>query len=212
MDIGKISSVIRSDIEATNTLLETKDSIREEVYRLVRELIRASGDVVTLVHRGLYNDAKDKLDLARSLLVKINDLLNDHPDLYYSGMVYNGLSEFVEASLFYGIIVENKAYSVKELGVPYVPYLQGLGDLVGEIRRYVIKLLDKGMIEEAEEYLNIMEEIYVNLRRLDYPDALTPGLRHKVDVAARLIEDTRVLVLSTRNAYLCIKNSSRNKQ
>ncbi|MEM4888550.1 MAG: haloacid dehalogenase, partial [Thermosphaera sp.] len=85
-------------------------------------------------------------------------------------------------------------------------YLQGLGDVVGELRRHVVDLLDEAKVEEASNFLKVMELIYENLKRLDYPDAITPGLRHKVDVAARLIEDTRVLILSTKNSLRCQKD------
>ncbi|MEL9909166.1 MAG: haloacid dehalogenase [Desulfurococcus sp.] len=202
-DIEKILNVIRDSINEIDGILGRKDSIREEVYRLIRELTRNSSDVVTLVHRGLIGDAEKRLSIAEDIVKKINGLLKEHPDIYYSGMVYNGLSEYVEAVLFYEVIVKNNASSWRRLDVPYVPYLQGLGDLIGELRRYIIKLLDKGLIEEAVKYFNLMEEIYISLRKLDYPDALTPGLRHKVDVASRLVEDTRMLILNTKNAYIC---------
>jgi translin len=130
----------------------------------------------------------------------LKDVLADHPDLYYSGMVYNSVSEYVEAYVTYKLIVEKKMPSMGELGVHYVPYLQGLGDVVGELRRHVLALLDRSLLDEAEYYLDIMERIYLWLRKLNYPDALVPGLRHKVDVARRLIDDTRVLIINTRNA------------
>jgi len=50
-------------------------------------------------------------------------------------------------------------------------------------------------------YLDVMEAIYQWLKKLNYPDALMPGVRHKVDVARRLIEDTKVLYLNTINSY-----------
>lgn len=196
-----IVGVIKGDLEAIDSILSRKDAVREEAYRLVRELTRSSGDIIVLVHRGMGREAGSRLEAARSLVRRLNELLREHPDIYYTGMVYNGLSEYAEAELFYGITVEGKAPSWRELEIPYVPYLQGLGDLVGELRRYVVELLDKGLIDEARKYFNVMEEVYINLRRLDYPDALTPGLRHKVDVASRLVEDTRILILATRNAY-----------
>ena len=89
--------------------------------------------------------------------------------------------------------------SYKELSVPIVPYIQGLGDVIGELRRHIIDLLRREEYGEAEIYLDIMETIYQELRRLNYPDALVPGLRHKVDVARRLIEDTKILYLNTIN-------------
>lgn len=198
-----IVEVIKKDIEAVDRVLSIKDAIREEAYRLVRELVRESGSIITLVHRGMVEDAKTRLEAARIIARRLKEITSSHPDLYYSGMIYNGLSEYVEAVLFYSIIVEGRALPLSELDIPYAPYLQGLGDLIGELRRYIIKLLDEGLVKRAEEYLEVAEEIYSSLKTLEYPDALTPGLRHKVDVASRLIEETRVLILNTKNAYLC---------
>jgi translin len=138
------------------------------------------------------------------LVEKLDAILEKHPDLKYSGLVYNSLAEYVEAFFFFKLIVERKAPSLSELKVPITPYLQGLGDLIGEIRRHVVKLLDDLKIEEAERELELMEFIYRSLKTLEYPDALIPGVRHKVDVAARLIEDTRVLILSTKNSLRCL--------
>jgi len=190
--------VLQKDLEFIEMLLNEKDAVREEVIKLSREITRLAGSIVHLVHRGEWSQAGELLVKARELVRELNKLVEKHPDLKYSGLVYNCLGEYVEAYMFYSIITQHSTPSISELEVTIVPYLQGLGDLIGEIRRYVIKLLDELKIEEAEEYLEVMEYIYSELRKLDYPDALTPGLRHKVDVASRLIEDTRVLLLNTK--------------
>jgi len=51
-----------------------------------------------------------------------------------------------------------------------------------------------------------MERIYLELRRLNYPDALTPGLRHKIDVARKLVEETRTIYIASKNAYTLSKS------
>lgn len=201
--------VLQKDLEFVERLLSEKDAVREEVIKLSREITRLAGSIVHMVHRGEWSQAGELLVKARELVRELNKLVENHPDLKYSGLVYNCLGEYVEAYMFYSIITQHSTPSISELEVTIVPYLQGLGDLIGEIRRYVIKLLDELKIEEAEEYLEVMEYIYSELRKLDYPDALTPGLRHKVDVASRLIEDTRVLILNTKNSVRCIEKSRR---
>ncbi|MEM4527708.1 MAG: haloacid dehalogenase [Desulfurococcaceae archaeon] len=198
-----IANTLRCDIEKIDRLLNMKDSIRESAYRLVREMIRSSSEVVSFIHRELYIEASKKINLLKDNVNKLKEMLKDHPDLYYSGMIYNGLSEFVEAYIFYSIVVESRIPAWEELGVPIVPYLQGLGDVIGEIRRLIIKLLNKQLIEEVEKYLRIMESIYENLRVLNYPDALIPGLRHKVDLASKLIDETKILILNTKNSLRC---------
>lgn len=200
-----IGDTISKDVKEVDSTLREKDRVREEVIKLTREITRLSSSVVSSVHREDYTLARKYVEALRDIVSKLLQLVESHPDLKYSGLVYNGLSEYVEAVLFYSIVAESRVLSLSELGVPFVPYLQGLGDLVGEFRRLVVRLLDKLDIVRAEHYFGIMEVIYENLRILvDYPDALIPGIRHKVDVAARLIEDTRILILNTKNSLRCI--------
>ena len=203
-DVAKIINVLVNDVEYVNNVLRDKDGIREEVIKLTREIVRLSGNAVNSVHRGMYKEARLALSQARELVARLLNLVENHPDLKYSGLTYNGLSEYVEAYLFYSIVVENNVPTLLELNVPLVPYLQGLGDLVGELRRLVVRLLNELEVSKAEKYLEIMEAIYNNLRLLDYPDPLIPGIKHKVDIASRLIEDTRVLILSTKNSIRCM--------
>ena len=46
-------------------------------------------------------------------------------------------------------------------------------------------------VEDLNEILESMDEIYTYLFTIDYPSALTKDLRHKVDVARNIIEKTR---------------------
>ena len=83
----------------------------------------------------------------------------------------------------------------EELGVGFIPYLQGLGDVVGELRRLALELVRVGRFSDAWMLLEAMEAIYLGLRGLDYPDALAPGIRHKADVARRLVDDTKSMLV-----------------
>jgi translin len=197
-----IGSVLESDIGFIDELLSVKDSVREEAIRITREILRYSTEATRLIHLERYSDAWNNILRARELVSRLKELLRDHPDLYYSGLTYNSLSEYVEAYISYKLIVERKMPSYQEINVPHIPYLQGLGDVVGEIRRHILSLLSKNRVEEAIEYLEAMETIYLLLRKINYPDPLTPGLRHKVDVARRLIDDTKTLIINTRNSLM----------
>jgi len=197
-----VDSVLERDIGVVDELLQVKDSIREEAIRITREILRYSTEATRLIHLEKFDDALSNIVKANELIEKLKKLMAEHPDLYYSGLVYNSLSEYVEAYITYKLIVEKKMPSYNELNVPHVPYLQGLGDVVGELRRHILSLLNRGDVSGAEEYLEVMESIYLWLRKLNYPDPLVPGLRHKVDVARRLIDDTKTLLINTKNAYL----------
>ena len=198
--LDDVREVLARDLAEVDSILSVKDSVREEAIRLSREIIRASADVTRMIHLGRFEEAGERLREAAEKAYAFMEKLRDHPDLFYSGLSYNCLSEYAEASIVYGLVVEKRMPGLGELGVPYVPYLQGLGDAVGEIRRYIIDLLRAGRYGEAGTYLDIMETIYEHLRGINYPDALTPGLRHKVDVARRLVEDTKILYINTVTA------------
>ncbi len=197
-----VESVLGRDIDFIDSLLSRKDSVREDTIRVTREILRYSTEAVRLIHLEKYGEAWNNILKASELVSILKEKLKDHPDLYYSGLVYNSLSEYVESYITYKLIVEKTMPSYAELRVPYIPFLQGLGDCVGEVRRHILSLLNKGALEEASEYLEVMETIYLLLRKLNYPDPLIPGLRHKVDVARRLIDDTKNLLINTRNAYM----------
>ncbi len=196
----KVDEVLSIEIPSIDQVLSTKDSLREEAIRITREILRYSTEATRLIHLENYEKAWQNIVQASVLVKKLKELLKEHPDLYYSGLVYNSLSEYAEAYISHKLIVEGEMPRREDLDVPIIPYLQGLGDVVGELRRHVITLLNRGDVKKAEEYLEAMEIIYLWLRKLNYPDPLVPGLRHKVDVARRLIEDTKVLLLNTRNA------------
>jgi len=198
--IDRVEEKLSRDIRIVDELLNVKDSVREEAIRILREITRLSGEAVRKLHIEDYEASYNNLVKAGELVDKIRVLMNNHPDLYYSGLVYNGLSEYVEALTTYMLLRNRDIPSYEELNVPYVPYLQGLGDTIGELRRHVLNLLDKGLVDEARNYIEVMERIYLWLRKLNYPDPLTPGLRHKIDVARRLIEDTKTLYISTKNS------------
>ncbi|MFZ8791761.1 MAG: haloacid dehalogenase [Thermosphaera aggregans] len=202
----QVLSVLRRDIETVSKILDEKDRVREEAIRLAREIVRMSGDLISSLHGKNVEDTVKMMASLRARKTEFLSLLSKHPDLLYSGLSYNALSEYAESIIVYHLVVEGRMPSLEDIDVPVPAYLQGLGDAVGELRRHIVELLDSGRVEEATYYFRIMEAIYESLRRLDYPDAIAPGLRHKVDVAARLVEDTRVLILTTKNSLRMLKN------
>jgi len=109
--------------------------------------------------------------------------------------VEHAQQEFAEASILSGLLREEEKPetlpSPEALGIGYAAYLNGLGDVVGELRRHVLDLIRTEALEKAEVFLGIMENIHAVLMDFDYPDAITRGLRRKTDVARSLIEKTR---------------------
>jgi translin len=125
------------------------------------------------------------------LVKQVNDLLSDKPDIYYSGYVGNAQTEYAEVSVLSAVLRDTTIPTPHELGIDDAAYLNGIGDVVGELRRHILDLIRKGRPSEGEKYLDVMDEFYTELMSIDYPDAITHGLRKKTDVARSLIERTR---------------------
>jgi translin len=78
-----------------------------------------------------------------------------------------------------------------DLKVDYTGYLNGLGDTVGELRRYLLDSMRRGDLSRCEELLSDMDDIYTTLVTMDFPDAITGGLRHTTDQVRGILEKTR---------------------
>ncbi len=131
-----------------------------------------------------------------------NDLVQ-YPDLFYSGYTQDALKEYVEANVTCALIRNQPLLTPEELGVTGFTYLNGLAEVVGELRRRTLDILRHGYSQEAERLLGIMDDIYSVLVTMDYPDAITNGLRRQTDLARGIIEKTRGdITFSLRGEHL----------
>nr|MDO8080804.1 hypothetical protein [Candidatus Freyarchaeota archaeon] len=199
-----------SDLESIITsivrYLDEQYDLRELTLTLSRDIIRLSGQAIKLIHRLDFDNAAKKIEEARNKLDEINGKLVKYPEFREKGFISSAFQEYTEARLLLSLLKDDKFISSEDLGVPCVPYLLGLGDLVGELRRHVLDSIRREEIEKAEKLLDIMEEVYIQLVALDYPDALISGLRHKCDIARSLVEKTRGdITLSLQNRQLMKK-------
>ncbi len=194
-----VSEEITSTLNEVKEYLDTIDGVRENVIRSTREIIRRSGWAIVEALKGDLDKAYEHLNICETHARRLLEDLRPYPELLYTGLVNNALSEYVEARLFIDLITSGKLRNHRELGVPPVPYLQGLGDLVGELKRLGLELIRNNEYDLASKLLSIMEAIYLELRTLDYPDALLPGVRHKTDVARRLVDDFKSLLVDLSN-------------
>ncbi len=176
-------------MEDIRKVLDEKDLLREEALKITREIVRLSGDSIKALHRGEIKLAQGRIEKAKEKIKGLNEKLQAHPDLYFTGYVQNAHQEFVEAVLFYSYITDSEFPSPKELGVPEANYLLGIGDFIGELRRHFLLLLIDGRIEEAQEVYETMNRIYEELMTLEYPKGLV-NIRQKQDQARYIVERT----------------------
>ncbi len=189
--------------QAALEALEAKNAAREKVLPLSRQLVRHSANTIRAVHRGELAEAKEMLVEGRRLAQELKASLAGHPDLYHSGYTQDALKEFTEANITYALIAGEELPSPKELGVEYPAYLKGLGEAVGEMRRHILDLIRQGETERGEEILGSMEDIYGVLVTIDYPKAITHGLRRITDMVRGVLERTRGdLTLAIRQTEL----------
>ena len=66
-----------------------------------------------------------------------------------------------------------------------------MGEAVGELRRYLLDSMRKGDLSRGEELLSAMDDIYNILVTVDFPDAITHGLRWTTDMVRGVLEKTR---------------------
>ncbi len=198
IDIETFASRLRGIVSSIDVVLSRRERERDAMIKKSRDVMRLSGWAINAIHRGRLEEARKYLYEMENAVQEFLRHAKSDPFLYHSGLVYNTLAEYVEAKLFYSIVVEARLLSPEELRVDEIPYLQGLGDVIGELRRLALDFLRVDKITEAERLLEIMEAIYYEIRGLEYPDALIPGVRHKVDVARRLLDDTKALLLEVK--------------
>ncbi|MCD6380985.1 MAG: hypothetical protein J7L50_01500 [Candidatus Odinarchaeota archaeon] len=161
---------------------------REKVLLMVRNGIRDCAKAINLIHLREFRDAYKMMEGIKNTYRKVRKEIERNK--LCETIAYNFYQEYVEAYTFYGVLVDGKLYDVGDLEVSPVPYVLGLCDMVGELRRYVLNLIKDGDIEGAEKLSRIMLKINDNLNLMVYPDSMIPGLKRKKDVVRGLVEKT----------------------
>jgi translin len=180
-----------------------RTSARDHALTQARTLTRYCANTIRAVHRNEFSLAKEHLDNASRLVGSLHTDLEDYPDLYYAGYTQDALKEYAEASIVYALVNDKELPSPQELGLENSTYLNGLAESVGEFRRRCLDILRQGYSKEAEQLLQHMDDIYAVLITMDYPNAITGGIRRQTDIARSITERTRGdLTLSLRQEHL----------
>jgi len=180
-NLGEIADRIESR-------LEEKDQIREVAIKSTRAINRLSGSIVHSIHKG--EDVRPMMHEAIDEAHRLRSLLEDYPEIWESGLVEGALQELAEAAILLALVHDEDIPDPDEMGLPGPAYLLGLADTIGELRRFALEHLREGRPEEANKYLDLMEELFLVIMRFDYPDAIV-AIRRKQDIARSLLEKTR---------------------
>ena len=190
-------------VENARRIFDERTRVRDETLVKARQLTRLAALTIRAIHRGEGVQAQEMLHEAHLLVLNMQRDLAAYPDLYHAGYTQDAIKEFVEANLTFALIENQRLPRPEELGVEYPTYVNGLAETIGELRRRCLDILRQGYSQEAERLLSTMDEIYNFLVTMDYPDAITNGLRRQTDLVRGIIERTRAdLTLSLREQHL----------
>ena len=189
--------------EKARQIFDERTAARDQALVQARQLTRLCAHTIRAIHRGESQPAHELLAEAHQLVQQIQKELQKYPDLYFAGYTQDAIKEFSEASLTCAFVENTSLPTPEELGIEYNTYVNGLAECIGELRRRCLDILRQGYSEDAERLLNSMDEIYNFLVTMDYPDAVTNGLRRQTDLVRGIIERTRAdLTLSLREQHL----------
>lgn len=186
-----ISKKIEAFGEKSREYFNQKDTAREKLIPICREVIRHSSQSIRCVHRGDFDDARLKLDKAKELCEAIASFEKDHGDLYNTGFCRDAQKEYAEAAITFAIITCGEIPLYTDLNITPAPYLNGMGETVGELRRYLLDNMRRGDLSRGEDILNAMDAIYGIMVTMDFPDAITLSLRRTTDSVRGILEKTR---------------------
>lgn len=182
---------LESIVEEIRSEFEAKSAVRDTALQRSRALIRDCANAIRAAHRGDFGDAEALLATASEAASEMVADVEAHPDIYHAGYTQDALKEYVEAQVVYAFITDGQLPGPADLGVESPAYLKGLAEAASEMRRHALDLMRQNRLERAEEMLRIMDDVYSQLITVDFPDAVTGGLRRTTDMLRGVVQRTR---------------------
>ena len=184
-------------IEPIQVGLEAAHRAREAGLAASRRVIRASASSIRAVHRRDFEGAARFAATAEEALREAQVALAPYPALVHAGFLHDAEKEYVEARVTAVLVDRSPMPSPAALGVEPAAWMRGLTEAASEMRRHLLDRLRAGDLERGEELLGVMDDVYDALLGVDFPDALTGGLRRSLDALRAVLERTRGDVTTT---------------
>lgn len=184
-------SDIQIIIDAINQNFAIKTDVRDRTLKRSRELIGHCANAIRATHRADHDQAETLLATAKMIAEEMITEANQFPDIYHAGYTQDALKELAEAYLMRALLLGKTLPTPSELNIENAAYINGMAETVGELRRYTLDALRRGDVESSERVLELMDEIYTGLLTVDFPAAITSGLRRQTDIARSILERTR---------------------
>jgi translin len=185
----------KSELAGLQQKLTDYDKTREKLLEVTRKTTRLASWAIVQIHRGEMAKAKTTLREAEESIAEMRGLLDQRSEFKQVGYVIVAFQEFSEARILLGYASRKKLLSQREVDVDWMPYLLGLLDFIGELRRMTMDQLKAGKLREAQETFESMEALFEDLLSLDRT-SIVPTFRRKMDVAKKLVEATRADVVA----------------
>ena len=177
--------------------LDAAQAAREQGLPACRRTIRASGLAIRAVHRGEAEAVRSRTAEAEGSLRDAQEALRPHPRVAHAGFLHDAEKEYAEAVLTAALVDGRPLSGAEEIGVGTAAWLCGLAEAASELRRHLLDRVRAGDLARGEELLAAMEDVYDLLVTVDYPDALTGGLRRTTDALRAVLERSRADVTTT---------------
>jgi translin len=172
-------------------VLDEKHRARETTLGASRRTIQACAAAIRAVHRGEFDVAQERITEASALLGEADAEVAAHPDVRHGGYLHDAKKEFAEANLTLAFVRGDPLPTPEALRVETPAYLNGMAEAASELRRHLLDCLRAGRLQRAEGLLGVMDDVYGLLVTVDYPDALTGGLRRTTDALRAVLERSR---------------------
>jgi translin len=182
---------IESIVAEAVAQIEMSHTARERALSASRALVRQCANAIRAVHRGEFAQAEEMLREATLTAQTLRAGLAEHPDLLFAGYTQDALKEYAEAVLVYAFLHGDAPPGPAAIHVDPAAYLNGLAEAASELRRAILDGLRHGQVARGEALLGVMDDVYGMLVTVDYPDAITGGLRRTTDALRAVLERTR---------------------
>jgi translin len=184
---------LQATVDGIREALEARSDARDQAIRRSRALIRYCANSIRAMHRGEFGQAEGLLNTARQAAREMVHDVDAYPDVYHAGYTQDALKELVEACAVYAMLRGEPIPPPEAIGVQldFPAYLKGLAEAASEMRRAILDIVRHGDLDRGEMLLEYMEEVYVAMTTIDFPDAVTGGLRRTTDALRAVLERTR---------------------
>ena len=171
--------------------LTERNRDREQALSVSREVIRFSANAIRAVHRGAFEDARELIGKGDTRLREADHIAISSPSIFNAGFMNDARKEFTEANVTLAVISGSDIPSIDDLKVDAAAYINGMAEVIGELRRYILDALRRDEVDGCQEFMDIMDEMYSVLVTIDFPEGVTSGLRHSTDAMRGVLERTR---------------------